>query len=396
MTSEQQENELTENFTKKPSALKLYTLQRKLHEAEALDVIFEFTNGQNGDIVEVFWEEGGPVHVNASPSLKYPILPPPSESGNISKLFKSITTIPSPVNFDSDRSMLYLSPLMSPLHIEGFIDQISEEERGLIQRLAIDQDKFEDLENNLLLKFNALKELIIVSEIATGEHHTLGPLADPPQKVVLYLAESDELRSEQPWDPNDLRLHLESELGEIRDSTTGAWPGKPVKVNVSFIKRDGWVMDTDFVSKLHKDLITKEKDKKKADAKRAAEAKEREEASEIAATPEIDENEGDTVGRLSLESLSLQHHDALSSRASTTEPIVATAAMMAAMDELDRRVAERKKMAELHKQDEEIEDALANYEEGADGFQDEIDDEDAGAEHDDHGSDDFDADAIED
>jgi len=412
MTSEQQAEKRTEKSIKLP-ADKLYQLQDELRgdkEGQGnppWDLIFKFTDGQIGDIVEVFWSNEDPVQISASASLHFAFLERVSASDNIPRLFNSIPTHPSPLPFNSDKYILYFSPMMTPEEIGQFIARISDQERGLIQRLAINHRKFEKLDRNLLTEFNALKELIIVSEIQTEEHPALGPTAEPPEKVVFFVAESEKLRSEQAWDSNDLRFQTESELGKIRDQKR-AWPVKPVQVNVAITMRDGRWTKTEFQSNLHKNLSTKKKDEEDAAARRAAEAKERAEDAEYIESLDSDSSESEAyesdaggsivvesvqAGKLtsSLKSLSLQHHGPFSSTASTADDMEVTPEDMAAMDESDRRATERYGRKE---EDEQVEAALAQLEGEVKDFDEEVDDEDVGSEDEDDRADE--ADAVED
>jgi len=186
MNPEHGENNPTKNFKNisDDEVHKLFELHDRLSQANGVvrDLISSFTNGQIGDI-EVFWSEGEAARVSASPSPEFRFLEAASESENNSRLFSSITTNPSPISFDRDRSILFISPLMTSDDITRFIAQISDHDRGLVKRLAINHRNFETLDQTLLAKFDALKELILVSEIST--EHSPPPLGPTGTKICL-------------------------------------------------------------------------------------------------------------------------------------------------------------------------------------------------------------------
>lgn len=332
----------------------MFALQRKLREAQSTvwELIFSLTDGKIGDIVEVFWSEGSPAQVSASPSLKFAFLrhPPPTTTPH--QLFSSIPTNPSTVCFNSEESILFISSLMEIDGIEQFIARIGHEERTLIQKLAINHDKFVAMEDKTVLtSFTALKELILVSEIPTGDSlPPLGPTATPPQSVVFYPVVSTATRSEVPWNANDLRFQTESQLEEIRRQD-GAWPAGFVSVNVVIIKRDGELMETDLDSDMHKDFRARKKEEADRDAKAAAEAEEKKADGKY-----IDDNSGDAdsdggVGTLGLDTLAVQRSfDPESWEANTTDDIEVRPEIQEAIDEMERKRAEREKDEEIEKE----------------------------------------------
>jgi hypothetical protein len=302
MAPNQERLDPTEHFTRNFSIRKLLDLQEDLRKAETTvwKLIFLLTHGTIGDIVEVFWSERGPVQISASPSPNFRFLSSPSPPPDLPRLFSSIPTHPAPFFFNSEESILFFSPLMTPKDIEEFIERVSEAELELIQKLAINHCIYDDMKNkNILVKFTALRGLILVSEITLpGDPEPKGPVALPhPQKILFHSTSSTEARSANPWTAQDLRRNTEQKLIEIRQEND-AWPNGNVQVDVVSIERDGKLMKTEFPSQKHIDLVSKKKEEEEQDARRVAETKERGEESKFVAEPTEGDDAADETDQL--------------------------------------------------------------------------------------------------
>jgi hypothetical protein len=124
------------------------------------------------------------------------------------------------------------------------------------------------------------------------------------------LIPSTELRSEVPYDANDLRMETQGTLiliGQKHD----VWATAPVMVDVVWIERDGKLMKTDFPSDSYLDLRAKQIAKAEAISKKRKEEQERQEASDYVGNPPSDGSadgvaeEVDQIGSVGMENLSL-------------------------------------------------------------------------------------------
>jgi hypothetical protein len=359
----------TEHFTRNFSIRKLLDLQEDLRKAETTlwNLIFLATDGTIGDIVEVFWSEGSPVQISASPSPNFRFLSSPLPPPDLPRVFSSIPTRPVPVCFNSEESILFFCPLMTPKEIEEFIERISEAELELIQKLAISHYTYEDMKNkNILVKFTALRELILVSEFTLpGDPEPKGPTAAPhPQKIFFHSTSSTESRSTNQWTAQDLRRITQQELIEIHQEND-AWPNGNVQVDVISIERDGKLMKTDFPSQKHIDLVSKKKEEEQ-DAKKVAEAKEKEEDSKFVAEQTDGDDAADETDQLEARLKKVRFED---SRERTDIEMTVDEDMQRQIAEMERKNADRKREAEGDKQwdqsDGAVEDGDAAEDDGA-------------------------------
>jgi hypothetical protein len=247
---------------------------------------------------------------------------------------------------------------MPPKDIEGFIERVSEAELELVQKLAINHNTYEAMENkNILVKFTALRELILVCEITLpGDPAPRGPIATialpHPQKILFHSTSSTEARSTNPWTAQDLRRNTEQALIEIRQEND-AWPNGNVQVDVVSIERDGKLMKTEFPSQKHIDLISKKKEEEEQDAKKVAEAKEKEEDSKCIAEPADDDDAPDETDQLEARPKKVCFED---SRERTDIEMAVDEDLQKRIAELDQKIADRKKDAEVDRQLEQSND----------------------------------------
>jgi hypothetical protein len=229
---------------------KLWDISKDLRKVawNAEEEIFRLQNGRIGDIIEVFWDPSSDnLHVSESPpQLRFPGYP---TLLGISQLFRTMPTLPHAVRFHSHNTILYFSPEMDSPNIEALIALINDEELSLIQRVAINLNGFYNMEKNALVRFSALREVILVDhDVKQGDKPQKGPLHETgPQEVCFFLVPTT-AETEHGAPVMDVRTRAERQLDDIR-KTTGAWPAGHVTVDVVWVARDEEGMVPEFETK---------------------------------------------------------------------------------------------------------------------------------------------------
>jgi hypothetical protein len=378
----------TQNLPQDFTARKLWDISKDLRKAAANteEQIFQLTDGRIGDIVEVFWTDSEGLHVSETPNTGIRFPPRSSQLPQLPQLFTStlvIPTHPQPVDFDSHNTTLFFSPMMDHAQIDVFIASINDEEKSLIQRLAINFERFGALNKTALIQFSELREVLLISE-PTGEEPEetpqLGPRARPdPQQVFFYLAPPTAESTLLGCHVLDVRTMAEKELEVIR-KLHDAWPAGPITVDMAWIERDGNMMDTSFPPETY--LSIKAKESEKQDRGNRQEEDEfcnaPSEASpddsgntadgadeDVEEPPTLESGDGgdtaagadqDTVTTASsaMQNLNLgKKYDPFNSRADTTNASDVEAELLDVIAESNRKVEEREKEAELREQSEE-------------------------------------------
>jgi hypothetical protein len=376
----------TQNLPQDFTARKLWDISKDLRKAaaNAEEQIFQLTNGRIGDIAEVFWTDSEGLHVSETP--RYPgIRSPPrsSQLPQLPQLFTSILVIPTnprPVDFDSHNTILFFSPMMDHAQIDVFIASINDEEKSLIQRLAINLDRFGTLNKTALIQFSELREVLLISE-PTGEEPEdtpqLGPRAQPdPQQVFFYLAPPTAESTTLGCHVLDTRTMAEKDLEVIRKQHD-AWPAGPITVDVAWIERDGNVMDTCFPPETYLDIKAKKRERQDRgnwqeeddffnepsevgpdDTGNTADGADE----DVEEPPTLDSGDGDdtaagadqdavTTASSAMQNLNLgKKYDPFNSRADTTNASDVEAELLDAIAESNRKAEEREKEAELREQ----------------------------------------------
>ena len=294
-----------------------------------------------------------------------------------------IPTNPRPVDFDSHNTILFFSPMMNHAQIDVFIASINDEEKSLIQRLAINLDRFGTLNKTALIQFSELREVLLISE-PTGEEPEdtpqLGPRAQPdPQQVFFYLAPPTAESTTLGCHVLDTRTMAEKDLEVIRKQHD-AWPAGPITVDVAWIERDGNVMDTCFPPETYLDIKAKKRERQDRgnwqeeddffnepsevgpdDTGNTADGADE----DVEEPPTLDSGDGEdaaagadqdtvTTASSAMQNLNLgKKYDPFNSRADTTNASDVEAELLDAIAESNRKVEEREKEAELRKQSRE-------------------------------------------
>jgi hypothetical protein len=376
----------TQNLPQDFTARKLWDISKDLRKAaaNAEEQIFQLTNGRIGDIAEVFWTDSEGLHVSETPRYPGIRFPPRScQLPQLPQLFTSILVIPTnprPVDFDSHNTILFFSPMMNHAQIDVFIASINDEEKSLIQRLAINLDRFGTLNKTALIQFSELREVLLISE-PTGEEPEdtpqLGPRAQPdPQQVFFYLAPPTVESTTLGCHVLDTRTMAEKDLEVIRKQHD-AWPAGPITVDVAWIERDGNVMDTCFPPETYLDIKAKKRERQDRgnwqeeddffnepsevgpdDTGNTADGADE----DVEEPPTLDSGDGDdtaagadqdavTTASSAMQNLNLgKKYDPFNSRADTTNASDVEAELLDAIAESNRKAEEREKEAELREQ----------------------------------------------
>jgi hypothetical protein len=376
----------TQNLPQDFTARKLWDISKDLRKAaaNAEEQIFQLTNGRIGDIAEVFWTDSEGLHVSETPrypGIRFP--PRSSQLPQLPQLFTSILVIPTnprPVDFDSHNTILFFSPMMNHAQIDVFIASINDEEKSLIQRLAINLDRFGTLNKTALIQFSELREVLLISE-PTGEEPEdtpqLGPRAQPdPQQVFFHLAPPTAESTTLGCHVLDTRTMAEKDLEVIRKQHD-AWPAGPITVDVAWIERDGNVMDTCFPPETYLDIKAKKRERQDRgnwqeedgffnkpskvgpdDTGNTADGADE----DVEEPPTLDSGDGDdtaagadqdavTTASSAMQNLNLgKKYDPFNSRADTTNASDVEAELLDAIAESNRKAEEREKEAELREQ----------------------------------------------
>jgi hypothetical protein len=378
----------TQNLPQDFTARKLWDISKDLRKAAANteEQIFQLTDGRIGDIVEVFWTDSEGLHVSETPNTGIRFPPRSSQLPQLPQLFTStlvIPTHPRPVDFDSHNTTLFFSPMMDHAQIDVFIASINDEEKSLIQRLAINFDRYGALNKTALIQFSELREVLLISE-PTGEEPEdtpqLGPRARPDsQQVFFYLAPPTAESTLLGCHVLDVRTMAEKELEVIRKQHD-AWPAGPITVDMAWIERDGNMMDTSFPPETYLDIKAKEREKQDrgnrqeedefcnapSEASPDDSGNTADGADEgVEEPPTLDSGDGDdtaaganqdtvTTASPAMQNLNLgKKYDPFNSRADTTNASDVEAELLDAIAESNRKVEEREKEAELREQSEE-------------------------------------------
>jgi len=379
----------TQNLPQEFTARKLWDISKDLRKAaaNAEEQILQLTDGRIGDIAEVFWTDSDGLHVSETPrypGIRFP--PRSSQLPQLPQLFNStlvIPTHPRPVDFDSHNTTLFFSPMMDHAQIDVFIASINDEEKSLIQRLAINFDRYGALNKTALIQFSELREVLLISE-PTGEEPEdtpqLGPRARPdPQQVFFYLAPPTAESTTLGCHVLDVRTMAEKELEVIRKQHD-AWPAGPITVDMAWIERDGNMMDTSFPPETYLGIKAKEREKQdrgdRQEEDNLCNAPSEVDPDESGNTadgadedveepPTLDSGDGDntaagadqdtvTTASSAMQNLNLgKKYDPFNSRADTTNASDVEAELLDAIAESNRKVEEREKEAELREQSEE-------------------------------------------
>jgi hypothetical protein len=379
----------TQNLPQDFTAKKLWDISKDLRKAaaNAEEQIFQLTDGRIGDIAEVFWTDSEGLHVSETPrypGIRFP--PRSSQLPQLPQLFTStlvIPTNPRPVDFDSHNTILFFSPMMYHAQIDVFIASINDEEKSLIQRLAINFDRFGALNKTALIQFSELREVLLISE-PTGEEPEdtpqLGPRAQPdPQQVFFYLAPPTAESTTLGCHVLDARTMAEKDLELIRKQHD-AWPAGAITVDVAWIERDGNVMDTSFPPETYLDIKAKKRERQDRgnwqeeddfcnapsegspdDSGNTADGADE----DVEEPPTFESGDGDdtaagadqdtvTTASSAMQNLNQgKKYDPFNSRADTTNASDVEAELLDAIAESNRKVEEREKEAELRKQNKE-------------------------------------------